>query len=174
MKSHYFFKQALMAVVVLAAGASLAAPGSSVFALGARYHANHSAFDKLPYDDGDLSYGAFYQYHDGPAYWQLGGSYAFDATKLESTDYVITPELDLIVKDKMWRAGLGILDSYVRDSEAGGDWTDVYWQFIAGIQFPLFGFSFDAQAYYPFKGWGDLGDFEFADIEFGLLINFPF
>lgn len=173
MKTHYCMK-VLLAVVVLAAGAGVAVAGSSSLAFGARYHMNHSAFEELPYDDGDLSYGAFYQYHDGPAFWQLGASYAFDASKLDSTDYVITPEIDLLATDRMWRAGLGVLKSYIEDDITGGDWTDIYWQFIAGIQFPLGGITLDAQAYYPFENWGDLGDFEFGDIEFGLLINFPF
>jgi len=161
-------------VLVFACAAGALAAGSSGLSLGARSHVDHSTFVDLPYDDGDLSYGLAYEIHESAAYWQVAVLYAPDVSGVETIDYVITPQINLIMKDSFWRMGVGALGSYIRDNETGGDWTDVYWQFIAGISIPLSVFELNAQAYYPFEAWRDIGDFDTDDIEFGGWLTYFF
>ena len=143
------------------------------FGVGARLHADHSVFTELPFDDGDLSYALTCEFHDKNAYWQLGVSYA-PAPGTNGTDFVVTPQLNLIVKDRYWRAGIGILDSYIEMDNGENDWTDVYFQFLTGLHMPLFGMEFDVFAYYPFGDWGDISDFDFDDLDYGGCLTFPF
>lgn len=104
-------------------------------ALGARYHDEIKSVSGLPYDSGDLSWLLAYEYHAPIAFWQLGLGY----TPTGNTDKdaeVLTPQLNLIFKDGIYRLGLGALKSYV-DVNGETDWTDLYWQVIAGIEVPL-------------------------------------
>jgi len=143
------------------------------FGAGVRRHAQHSVFEDLPFDDGDLSYGIAYEYHDKKAYWQLGVGYA-PQPGTNGVDYVVTPQLNLIVKDRVWRAGIGVLDRYVEMEDGENDWTDVYFQFLTGIHLPVFGMDFDVLAFYPFAEWGDISDFDFDDIDYGAWLTFSF
>jgi len=140
---------------------------------GARWHVNHTVFEELPFDDGDLSYGLAYEYHDEAAYWQLAVHYTPDAGT-NGTDYVVTPQINLIFKDRIWRLGVGALDSYVAAEDGGGDWGDVYWQLLTGLNLPLFRFQLNANAFYVFESWSDLDDFDTDDLEYGFWLTYPF
>jgi hypothetical protein len=141
----------------------------SALGVGVRTHALSSTFEDYPYDDGDLSYGIAYEYHESAAYWQLGVDFADNANRTNTIDTVITPQLNLIFKDNIWRGGAGILGSYItyssEDPEAEDEWTDLYYQFLLGISIPVGSIAIDVFAAYPFADWGDLGDFEAGDIE---------
>lgn len=165
-----FLIASFMAVSMVATAARAGAPTSeSAFGVGVRSHSLHSVFEELPYDDGDLSYGLAYEYHEGSAYWQLAVDYSTDASRTNTVDTVITPQLNLIFKDRFYRGGLGVLSSYITysgdDPSLKDDWTDVYYQFLLGISIPAGSLAIDVMAAYPFADWGDLGDFEAGDIE---------
>jgi hypothetical protein len=160
--------------LALANATRAAGAASAAVAVGARYHVEHSAFAERPFADGDMGYGLAVEWHTQEAYWQLGATFAPDATKTETTKSVITPELNLILKDKIWRGGVGILASRIDDELSGSDWTDVYWQFLFGVQMPVRWVHLEAMAYYPFEQWNKLGDFDFGDIEFGAWLSYRF
>ena len=161
----------LHACVVVGLALLLAAPvlaGHSRLGLGARYHTDHSVFTDLPYEDGDLGLGLSYQYHEDLAYWELGVDFTPEVGESDGYEnYALTPEVNLVVKDRIWRAGLGGLMTYVHPEEGDDDWSDFYWQLLAGISVPYGRLALDIMAYYPFENWGDLPDFEFGDMEFG-------
>jgi len=144
-----------------------------VLGAGLRRHSEHSVAEDLPLDDGDLSSGLCYEIHDRKGYWQLGVTYA-PQPGTNGIDFVVTPQLNLIVKDKAWRAGVGILDSYVEMEDGESDWTDVYYQFLTGLHFPIGGMQLDVTAYYPFTDWGDISDFDFDDLDYGAWLTFSF
>lgn len=148
--------------------------GRSMVSVGARQHAAHSEFEELPFDDGDISYGVAYEYHEMTGYWQVALDYAPDVSGTNSTDYVVTPQISLIFKDRAWRGGLGLLKSYIRDNDGEADWTDFYWQMILGLDIPLLGMEFNVLAYYVFEEWGEVGDFDVDELEFGAWLKFSF
>ena len=148
-------------------------PQSAVGA-GVRQHVLHSAFEELPFEDGDLTYTLGYEYHDRAGYWQILVGYTPEVGEGDIVDYVITPQLNLIIQDRVFLAGTGILGSYVESIEDGGDWTSVYWQLMLGLEIPLGPVTLEAMAYYPYESWSDLDDFEFDDIEYGGSLKFYF
>ncbi len=178
MKNISFFTVVAVTVVLSGMAASSVLAEGQQFGAGVRVHAEHSEFEELPFEDEDLSYGAVYEYHAEDAYWQIACMYAPDpGGRAGIVDYVITPQLNLILKDKIWRGGLGILGSYIEfeDDAGDSDWTDVYWQFILGINVPFFfGMNVEAAAYYPFEDWNELSDMDTDDIEYGAWISHAF
>ncbi len=50
--------------------------------LGARWHMDHSEFEELPFDDGDIGYLMAYEYHEGLGFWQVGVDYVKDPNKI--------------------------------------------------------------------------------------------
>lgn len=153
----------------------------------ARMHSEHSEFEELPFGKSDVSYGLSVEWHEEIAYWQLGANFMYEPEGAETVNYVITPSLNLLLKDGIWRGGAGALMSYMDmddpepgtavDVEAGeedSDWTDVYWQLIFGVHVPLFGLEFDAHAFYPFEKWNRLEDFDFDDIDYGVSLGVNF
>ncbi len=138
---------------------------------GARYHVEHSVFTELPFDSGDLSYTLGWEYHDQNGFWQLLVGYAPEIGGTNGVDYVVTPQLNLLLEDRGWQAGVGALSSYVV-TEDESDWTSIYWQFLLGFTLQLPAFSIDIMSYYPFESWGKLSDFDAGDIEFGVMVKF--
>ena len=89
-------------------------------------------------------------------------------------DYAITPQLNLLFKDRMLQGGVGILSTYTTGGPQD-DWTDLYWQFLVGLSFPVSAkLKLDVMAYYPFDSWGNLDQFEFEYIEYGAWIGYQF
>lgn len=167
----------------MAAGAFLVllsgARGENRFDLGGRYHQDHSVFGELPYGDGDLSYAVGYEYGEEMGAWQLALDWAPHVTGTSSNgvvrdvDSTITPQVNLLLRDKLFELGVGGLISYLSGDDS--DWTDVYWQFIAGLRIPLSGgLDLALNAYYPFDEWGHIKEFEAGDIDYGLWLSFRF
>jgi hypothetical protein len=151
----------------------MAQAGSAV-ALGARYHQDHPTFEDYPFAEGDLSYGAAYEYREENGVVQLAALWTPEFSENELIDYAITPQLNMLLRDRYIMGGMGILSTYV-SSELEEEWMDMYWQFILGLSIPLGKrMNLDASAYYPFKEWDQLGDFEAEDIEFGGWIGYRF
>ena len=143
--------------------------------LGARYQVENTYIENLPFDDGDLTYSISYEYHDRAGYWQLMVGYAPDVGEGDIIDYVITPQLNLIIQDRIFLVGAGVLTSYVQNSETGGDWTDVYWQVMLGLEIPIGSFALEAMAYYQFNKWDDMvSDFESDDLAYGGSLKYYF
>lgn len=195
MKTH----PALAALVVFLASAGLvlaASRGSKseqAVGLGVRSHALHSVFTDLPFDDGDLSYGLSYEFHEAAGYWQLAVDYCMDPTRMatgsvttvagrtttnmvDMADSVITPQINLVFKDKIWRGGVGALSSYIEpaDDSVDAEWSDIYYQFLLGAGIPLGRLGLDVLAVYPFDDWGNLGDFDTGDIDVQVWLKLSF
>ena len=170
------------------------ARATSAIGVGARHHVQHTAYEDYPYADGDLSYTIAYEYHDAAGYWQLMVGFTPDvgertAVEGDSTtvegegtteeeagavvESIITPQINLMIEDRIWLAGVGILSDYIETSE-DTEWSDIYWQVILGILVPIGNLELEILAYYPFEDWGTIGDFDADDIEFGASIKFLF
>jgi hypothetical protein len=152
-----------------ARGASTA----SYVTFGGRYHAEQEELEELPFGEGDTAYGLAYEYHEQHAAWQLGATYCSDLTGDTSVDYAITPELNLITKDRFWRGGAGILYSYL-DREDDQEWVGPYWQFLFGIDLPIMGGSLQARTYYDFEDIDELDEFDLGKLDYGAWISFSF
>lgn len=137
---------------------------------GIRFHRDNSAFEGLPFREGDLTYQFYYEYHEGIGYWQIGLGYT---PSLDEVEKVITPQLSLIIKDRIYRAGIGVLKSYISDKDKNFEDTDIYYQFILGLSFPIKKFSLDLNGLYSFEKWRDF-DFDAKDIEYSASISFTF
>lgn len=166
-------KVALVVGVLVATLSSLVMAASvQVVDLGARYHVEHSAFLDLPYTDGDMTYCLGYEIHDNNALLQLVCGYTPEFSDHENLGYGITPEANLLMKDGMLQGGLGILSTY---TEEPGEWMDMYYQFVLGLNVPLGkNLSIQANAYYVFGEWDAIGDFDVGDIEFGGYLGYKF
>ncbi len=154
---------------------------SHVVGVGARLHVAHSVFDEYPFGKSDLSYGINYQYHEGDAYWQLGLDYAPRVSRTSSdtgddsaTEWVLTPYLNLIARQDLYRAGIGVLRSLVHDERDDEDWSPVYWQLLMVLNFPILRGGVDLVAFYVFQRLEELADFKPEDVEFGCFLNFAF
>lgn len=161
--------------LLLSSGLSLAAArqGRSTVSGGVRIHAAQSNFEDLPFDNGDLSYGIGYEWHEATAYWQLLLCYAPHVSGTNDVDTVLTPQVNLIVNENAYHAGIGILRSYIT-REDDEDWTKVYWQMLLGLHFPFFGGgTIEGSAYYIFEGWDKMG-FRTDDLDYGIWVSYPF
>lgn len=174
-------KPLLFLSAVLIVAATLAEANQSYGNLGVsvRRHSEHSEFDDLPFGKRDHSIGISYELHESVAFWQIGVSYTPNLSvkkdAVEAPDYAWTPELNLIAKDRMYHAGLGIASTYTKTPDEGGEWTSVYWQFLLGLQLDLSRrIALSGYGYYPFRNWGDLSDFSFDDIEYGIRLGYRF
>ncbi|MBU1170647.1 MAG: hypothetical protein KKD44_13885 [Proteobacteria bacterium] len=140
---------------------------------GAQYHTTIPDFTDLPLKRGDYSYKLLYEYHEGIGFWQLGASYA-PSPKDRDIDYVLTPQINLILKDRFYRLGAGALKSRVK-GKTESHWTDVYWQICAGLGIPLGSrFSFDVYAHYVFESWDSIRDSDKGGVEYSALLGVTF
>ena len=162
----------ILGLLVAVSGVAIADTSQS-FDVGARYHRLNSSFKELPYDDGDISYSAAYEYHNEDAFWQLACDVTPDLKSRSDLDYAVTPQLNLLATDRIFQGGLGILSTYTH-GDAGGNWLNPYWQFILGLSIPLGSFTVEANAYYVFDQWGNLGDFNARSIEYGAYFGYRF
>lgn len=165
----------VVGLLVVSCSSVATAATAQVLGAGARYHQKHSEFISLPYADEDLTYGIVYEIHEDNALLQLACGFTPEFADHEEYDYGITPEANLLMKDGVFQGGLGILSTYTAGGPEDGDWMDMYWQFVLGLNFPLGKrLSLQANAYYVFEEWGALGGFDFADIEFGGYLGYKF
>lgn len=169
----------------LAAASAAAKNSGAGLSIGGRFRTDHSAYSDLPFGNGDISYMLALEYSEHLALWQLGVDFAPHVSGRRDSDpedadpvgtrFVMTPQLNLIFKDRMFRGGTGILGSYARSKDGEGDWIGPYWQLILGLSLDVFGpVSLDASAHYVMRGWDKIKDFRFGDLEYTLLLSFPF
>ncbi len=137
----------------------------SKFSGGARLHDEFPGLPELPVEKDDLSYELMYEFHDGIGYWQVGAGYMPEPDD-KRFEYLITPQVNLILKDRIYRLGAGALKTYVK-TEDDTAWTDLYWQVIAGLGFPIGSFiSIDICAHYVFTDWKKIGDTDMAAVDY--------
>ncbi len=159
----------LMAVTL---GGVVNAGSVKVIDVGARYHVKHSEFESLPYTDKDMTYGAGIEFHEANALLQIVCGYTPEFADFKELDYGITPEANLLMKDGIFQGGLGVLSTY---TNGDGEWMDMYWQWVLGLNFPLGkSFSLQTNAYYVYEDWGSVSGFDFGDIEFGGYLGYKF
>lgn len=189
-KSKKSFVGFFAAMAALALGLPMAVAqdqyGPHSLSAGGRYHAELSAFPDLPYGNGDLSYVLAYQYTQGIAIWQFACDLGPDVsgkhpvvsgttTNLVGVDHIVTPQFNVIIRDRYFRGGGGIRTSYIRDADGEGEWLDPYWQLQLGLSFPIYGrLSVDINAHYVYERWDKLVKFKFDDLEYGALLNLAF
>jgi len=176
MKKHTIVMAVVSLILALVTVPAFAADNSSsALSFGPRWHSDHSVFLELPFGDNDISYEIAWEGHEEDGYWQLGVDYAPDVSgDLGTTDYMITPYLNLLWSDGMFEGGIGGRQSYISDSLTGSDWSDFYWQFILGLRFPVGGFDLSVSTFYVFEQWGDIGDFEGKDLDYGASLSYKF
>lgn len=162
-------------VCALALGTGVECRADNVFSVGGRYHQDHSAFVGLPYGKGDLSYGALYEVREADSVLQLGCSMTPEFKDSEDIDYAVTPELNLLLIDRIFQGGVGILSSYLSRNEGDSEWMDLYWQFLLGLRLDLSKkLTLQVSGSYVFEAWGDLGDFDVKDVEGVAYIGYAF
>ena len=160
-----------MAVVALLAVAARA--DSQAFGVSVRVHRDQPNFPEYPFSDGDLSYMAAWEVHTDAALIQIGADICPKFKDNEAVDYAASPELNLIFKDGVFRAGGGMLSTYEKGDDS--KWMDLYWQFLAGVSFALPAkLSVDIYAIYPFKNLSELGDFATRGIEYSAGLTYHF
>lgn len=163
--------------------AAEAAAGQNVVLLGGKYHMDHSAFDDLPFGNGDISYALGYEFRERIAALQLAldwapdvsGSRTNDVGQTLSTDWAITPQANLLFTDGVLRGGAGALITYMRDDAGDGEWTPLYWQVILGLHVPPQGrFAIDGLATYAFRNFQTFRDFDLRDLEYSVWVSYAF
>jgi len=171
---------ALGIVLALSSRPALAESPHSL-SVGGRYHTENTVFTDLPYGNADISYALAYTFAEKYVAIKLGADFApdvsgdRDAPHTNKTDYVISPQVNLIVKDRIFRGGVGLLTSYIRDNQGEGDWLDPYWQLMLGLAIPLGAhFSVEGNVYYVLQNWDKIANFRPKDIEYGLWVNYNF
>ncbi len=165
-----------MAIICLGlcAFGSLEAKDGRYLGFGGRRHVNHSEFLELPFGDDDMSYFIAYELHDLSGLWRIALNYTSSIEATDSVDYVLTPEVDLLVKDKMLMGGVGMLKSYIKD-EISSDWTTTYWQLILAANFGMSqSVMLDVGAYYLFEEWKKVDEFDVDDLEYAASLKFSF
>lgn len=167
--------------------ANLTANAGNGISGGVRFHKDHSRFEDLPYDKDDMSYFLMYELGNEHAAWLLGVDYAPDVSGFYGAeadeespdamraDYVVTPQLSLILKDRIFRAGTGIMASYVKTEDNGHEWLFPYWQMELGLEFQLGkNLAAGASAYYLLDKWSDISKFRTDEIEYGVKMSYFF
>jgi hypothetical protein len=141
---------------------------------GVRQHAEQPDFPDISFGDGDISYGLALTAGDGLGYWQGALLYTPDIEGIDDLDYALTPQLNLILKEKLWRMGVGGAATYISsDSDSG--WNDFFWQLMLGLGLPPMGkVSLEAHAIYIFDEWGNIGDFDVDNLEYAVWMGVKF
>ncbi len=141
-----------------------------------RQYDTHKEFEDRPFVDGDLGYGLAYEIRDVYGSWQLGALYTPDAGEDNTYDYAVTPFLNLIIKDRIFLAGLGIQKDYLPKTDTtSDDWTPLYWDLMLGLEIPIGrSLALTGMAVYDFERWGDIGKFGFDDVEFAAALTLLF
>lgn len=142
-------------------------------AAGVMWHPDIPGFTEYPLEEGDLSYKLIYEYHEGIGFWQLGLGYV-PSPENKAVDQVLTPEINLVLKDGIYHLGVGALMSYVEDASET-DWTGVYWQILAGIEIPLGSrFGLGLHGHYIFEDWDSIKDSDKGGFGYSALVSFSF
>jgi hypothetical protein len=164
------------AALVAAMSVTALAAASHSLDVGGRYYQDKSNFRVLPYDDGDMAVSVAYEYAEQNVFWQLGCDVLPDSKYREALHYAVTPQLNLMLRDPAWfiHGGVGILSTFTH-TDAGENWTDLYWQLILGLDIPVSDkWSVQANAFYVFDKWDHLSQFDIHEVDLGAYISCRF
>lgn len=164
---------------LLLVGFALASPALAIqqgLSAQFRQYDIHEKFTDRPFADGDFGYGVAYELRDVYGYWQLGALYTANVGKSNTYDYAVTPFLNLVVKDRIFIAGLGIAKDYLPETDTtDDDWTDLYWNVMLGLEVPLGkSLAVTGKAVYDFENLDDIAQFRFDDVEFAAALTLIF
>lgn len=171
---------AFVLIVIACCGLPVSAGENNMLSIGGRYHVKQSAFDDLPFGDGDISYFTAYNYLWYASIWQFGLDVGPDIKgkmpgSTNNVDFALTPQFNLLFRDRYFRGGAGIRTTYLRGDDGQGKWLSPYWQMQLGLCFPVYkNFSLEGGVYYVLKQWSNITEFRLNDLEYGLLINYAF
>ena len=167
----------------LGLAATASAAGSNILFAGARYHADPVTTPELPYEQGDLSAVLGFDFYQGAmTRWQLLAAYTPDPSN-QTVDYAITPQLNFLMYEQGFLLGAGVLMSYLPlndDAVPAGadenrdDWTDPYYQLLAGFTYPVGKAKLTVMAAFPFEEFDQIQDFEFDQLEYMAGLSFRF
>ncbi|MEI6807207.1 MAG: hypothetical protein WCN95_00655 [bacterium] len=157
---------------------------SSTITGGIRQYVSHPEDTASPFGDGDVSYLLAYEYHEAKAYWQFGVSFTPNTTMtsvvlnaqsiVPNIESIVTPQIRLVFEENLLLLGIGVLKHYVQGKEVN-HWSDLYWELEAGLHVPFSStLELRGVAYYSFREWGDVGDFDASQLEFGLEVAYKF
>ena len=182
MPKYFRFALALVFLLLLSTSASAkigtadifssTSPGDHKLALGLRYHQAADSVAHRALSDEDLSWVLAYEYHEEIAFWQIALGYA-SGSNTDADARVLTPEVNLIFKDGIYRLGLGALINRV--SASNSQWTDLHWQVILGVSIPVASrISVDLYGHYLFHKWDEISKTSDNAAEASLLLAFQF
>ncbi len=118
------------------------------------------------------------EFHEATAYWLLALGWVHNPSGFEEADvnYGLTPELNLILKDRAFIGGAGILRSYISsDEDDVSGWSKTYYQLLLGFNFSMGRrVTLSTFAVYPFARWSRLRDFSGSDLEYSLGLSYRF
>ncbi len=145
---------------------------TSRISMGVRLMDEFPGLKDFPVEKDDLAYEMMYEYHEGIGLWQIGAAYIPDGD--DRFDQLITPQVNLIFKDRIYRLGSGVLKTWVK-TEDDDAWTDLYWQVIAGLGF-TFGdvIGLDISVHYVFENWKDITDTDMAAVDYSARLSLSF
>lgn len=147
---------------------------ASNFGVYVRRNAEQKRFgDDFKLGTGDLSYGIGGEYHEGPAFWQLGVDFSPRSSLVESLDYAIRPQLNLMYGEQHVVAGVGVFTSYYQDSELGDSWSDPYGQILLGFELPLPLVSVQLCAIHIFHNPSQITRIDTDNLEYVLWLRLP-
>ncbi len=143
--------------------------------VGIRSHSSNSAFEEMPYSSGDTSYQFYYEIYDlaTSGFWQIVFGSVEDPKNSEVRK-IYSQQLNLVLKDRFYRGGLGILNHCIvtDDSE---EWSDTYYQFILGVYISFTeNLGLGINGYYLFEKLDEDTSFDSDDIEYSLMLDFKF
>lgn len=162
----------LIVLALCIATTHAAASSKQRFGVGARYHAQHNAEEREVAFDDESTYGIVYEYHEGNTFWQLGAQYG-TSLGTNDVDYIITPEINLMLTDGAWRGGIGALATYF-SGDVDDDWSDIYYQFILGVDFPIGSLALSLQTAYVFEDFDKLDEFDFDELDWAGYLSYQF
>ena len=136
-----------------------------------RQHNPDSTLESVTFGD-DLSYMLAYEWEEQQAFWQIAVDYAPEIDTTNSVNSIITPQLNLLFKDKGWLGGIGVLSSLIEEDSGEDDWSDAYYQLIIGFSLPVFGLKFNISAYYQFDSFSDIESFEEDNIDYAVWFKY--
>lgn len=171
MKTKLFAISAVFSTIALVAMAVVTDDEIQTVSVGALMHKESAALTGSPFRDDDISYGVAYEWHDRCGYGILGVDFT---PQLDNKDYdfVITPNIGLILKDKWIEGGARLLKDYMK-TRSNSDWGDIYWDLEIGTGFNITDeILFQIHAVYQFESWSDVKDFEVDDLSYGAWLSF--
>lgn len=142
--------------------------------VGSRIHLLNEKLESLPLSNGDRSFLLLYDINELGinGYWQIGAGLTPSPDGTPETNDLVTPQVNILFRDKNFSWGVGVLQSYLRTLRESY-WTDLYGQIIIRYLIPVNKtIALDLNGYYVLDDWKRAAKIDYKKLEFGILINF--